>query len=221
MADLSPAQLRTVASGIARALDGLEIDYAIMGGAAVNLLLNDTSRQTEDMDLVIQVDERGITADRLTMELVKTYPTEFGTISQYGHHIPAYKLTQDSSEGEQTLVQLEIFDYESWPHRPQYNLEAASRETIKLNGQNVKVFSAAWLLREKLLSQYQRSGSTKGISDIQDISIISLFAMPGQAELDFDANSELIDALKNFLQKRPDLEERLKQKIKCSAIFGN
>jgi hypothetical protein len=61
-----------------------------MGGAAVSLLANDPAR-TEDVDLVIRVDQRMITADRLTTQLI-TFPSDFVPIGQSGHTIPAYKL---------------------------------------------------------------------------------------------------------------------------------
>ncbi|EEA26275.1 hypothetical protein PMAA_073510 [Talaromyces marneffei ATCC 18224] len=52
----------------------MQIDYAMMGGAAICLLAPNPSRMTEDIDLVIHVDERGITADDLTTHLLKIIP---------------------------------------------------------------------------------------------------------------------------------------------------
>jgi len=92
MPALSQSQLKSVVTGLAQILDSLQIDYAIMGGAAVCLLAYDPARRTEDVDFVIQVDQRMITADRLTTQLITSYPSHFDPIDQYGHTIPGYKL---------------------------------------------------------------------------------------------------------------------------------
>lgn len=114
---LPPEQLRSIASTLAQRLDTLQIDYAIMGGAAVCLLTHDPNRRTEDVDLVIHVDQRQITADRLTTQLLTSFPSDFGPINQFGHIIPAYRLRLPG--GKEQLVELEVFDYQSWPQRPQ------------------------------------------------------------------------------------------------------
>jgi hypothetical protein len=120
MAPLSPASLATVVSALAQKLDALNVDYAIMGGAAACLLTADPARRTEDVDLVVHVDHRMITADRLTTELLESFPPDFEAVTQFGHAIPAYKLRLPG--GAIQLVEIEIFDYESWPQRPQYNI---------------------------------------------------------------------------------------------------
>ncbi|EEP75660.1 hypothetical protein UREG_00506 [Uncinocarpus reesii 1704] len=168
MAPLQLNDLKTAVSVIAQRLDSMNIDYAIMGGAAACLLSGDSTRRTDDVDFVIQVDDRGITADRLTAQLLKSFPSDFEGVSQFGHIIPAYKLRLP--DGAVHLVELEVFDYQSWPQRPQYNLKTATRKELNINGQMIKVFSPEWLLREKILSQYQRQGSPKERSDIQDIA---------------------------------------------------
>ncbi|KAJ5481481.1 hypothetical protein N7475_000293 [Penicillium sp. IBT 31633x] len=134
-----PEQLMSVASTLAQRLDTLRIDYAIMGGAAVYLLTRNPTRWTEDVDLVIHVDQRQITADRLTAQLLTSFPSDFGSTPFAGK--------QRATGG------LEVFDYQSWPHRPQYDLRTASRRTLTINGYPVKTFSPEWILREKILSQ--------------------------------------------------------------------
>lgn len=93
-----PEQLMSVASTLAQRLDTLRIDYAIMGGAAVYLLTRNPTRWTEDVDLVIHVDQRQITADRLTAQLLTSFPSDFGSVSQFGHIIPAYRLRLPGSK---------------------------------------------------------------------------------------------------------------------------
>lgn len=207
-----------VASALAQKLDRLQIDYAIMGGAAVYLLVRDSTRKTEDVDLVIHVDDRQITADRLTTELLTSFPSDFGPISQFGHIIPAYRLRLPG--GEEKLVQLEVFDSQSWPQRPQYNLRTASRRTLTINGYPVKIFSPEWILREKVLSQHQRKGA-KAASDVRDVESLIPLAVPGTSELDFSEDEKLRAALADLLTNWPMLRQTLQQKIKCPEIFGN
>ncbi|EAS28625.3 uncharacterized protein CIMG_09829 [Coccidioides immitis RS] len=207
---LSPHQLQTVVLGLAQKLDSLNVDYAIMGGAAVCLLTQRPDRETEDVDFVIHVDHRMITADRLTSQLLTSFPSEFGHVSQFGHTIPAYKLSLPG--GAIRLVELE---------RPQYNLQSATRTTRSINGYPVKTFGPEWIMREKILSQYQRQGSGKEGTDIRDVTLLAPLCSPGKAELDFNNSKELQNALSNLVQKRPTLSELLKQKIKCAAIFQN
>ncbi|BCR90306.1 nucleotidyl transferase AbiEii/AbiGii toxin family protein [Aspergillus chevalieri] len=189
-----------------------------MGGAAVCLLTHDPNRRTEDVDLVIHVDQRQITADRLTTQLLTSFPSDFGPVNQFGHIIPAYRLRLPG--GKEQLVELEVFDYQSWPQRPQYNLQTASRRTLTINGYPVKTFSPEWILREKILSQYQRQGP-KAQTDIRDVERLIIFAVPGTPELDFSHTEELKAALADLLKNWPGMQQALKQKINCPAIFNN
>ncbi|OQD68889.1 hypothetical protein PENPOL_c002G01781 [Penicillium polonicum] len=92
MPALLPPQLELAVSTVAQCLDSLQVDYAFMGGAAACLTAPDPSRRTEDVDLVIHVDQRSITADLLTQRLLNSFPSDFGPVSQFGHVIPAYRL---------------------------------------------------------------------------------------------------------------------------------
>lgn len=219
MVFLEHEELRSIVSVLAQRLDSLNIDYAIMGGAATCLLTADLNRRTEDVDLVIHVDHREITADRLTNVLLTSFPAEFEGVSQLGHVIPAYRLHRPGAVAH--LVELEVFDYSSWPHRPQYNLSTATRKMLRINDQVVKFFSPAWILREKILSQFQREGSAKEASDIRDIRRIIPFTTSGIPELNFNENQECRMALENLVQKRPDLVQILKTKINCRTVFQN
>jgi hypothetical protein len=216
-APLSQNQLKSVAAGLAQILDNRHIEYAIMGGAAICLLGTDPTRRTEDLDLVVQVDQRNITADRLTTLLLQSYPSRFAQISQYGHIIPGYILNLPG--GGTRVVQLEVFDHQSWPQRPQYNLQNARRKLLTVGGRTVKTFSPEWLLREKILSQYQRQGTPKELIDIRDLTGLLPIATAGRPELNFNADQLLKTALANLLQKRPALTQSLQHKINCSAVF--
>lgn len=128
------------------------------------------------MDLVIHVDQHQITADRLNTQLPTSFPSDFGPVNQFGHIIPAYRLRLPG--GKEQLVELEVSDYQSWPQRPQYNLQTASRMILTINGHPVKTFSADWILREKILSQYQRQGP-KAQTEIRHVERLVIFAVPG------------------------------------------
>ncbi|CRL20953.1 Protein of unknown function DUF1814 [Penicillium camemberti] len=215
---LLQTQLEHVAATIAQRLDTLKIDYAMMGGAAVCLMAPDPQRATEDVDLVIRVDHRSITADLLTNKLLTSFPSDFAPVSQFGHNIPGYKLRLPG--GAVRLVELEVFDHQSWPNRPQYDLQTAARVTQNINGYPVKFFSAEWIIREKIRSQYQRHGAKQAV-DLQDVENLLSYAIPGKSELDFDDDQELQDALATLLKRKPKLRSDLKEVIQCQAVFGN
>jgi hypothetical protein len=219
---LTRQQLATIVLAIAETLDSLKIQYAIMGGAAICMMIGDPTRRTEDVDLVIQVDERSITADKLTHYLLASYPDHFAPVSQFGHTILGYKLILPG--GTLLLVELEVFDQQSWPQRPQYDLRTTTTMTLHVDGRQVKMFSFAWMLREKILSQHGRQGTAKEKTDITDVRALATFVSWGQPELDFDngpSKDDLKNALINLLQKRPEWRQLLRQKIKCTAVFDN
>ena len=217
---LSPEELEQVVAGTTAILDNLQVDYAIMGGAAVSLLTQDPGRQTVDVDLVIGVDHRQISAEGLCQTLLKSYENVFAPINQYGVSIPAYKLSQGEGRPPK-LVELEVFDAQSWPQRPQYNLQMASRVTRTVLARPVKIFSPAWLLREKILAQDQREGSSKAVRDIEDVASLVPFVSGGQPELNFDQSEHHQAALRNLVQKDAALATALRQVIQCAAVFGN
>ncbi|CAI7669381.1 unnamed protein product [Penicillium crustosum] len=210
MPALLPPQLELAVATVAQCLDSLQVDYAFMGGAAVCLTAPDPSRRTEDVDLVIHVDQRSITADILTQRLLSSFSSEFGPVNQFGHIIPAYRLRLPN--GAIQLVEVEVFDYASWPNRPQYNLQTATRVTKSINGYP--------LTREKILSQYQRRGF-KHSMDIEDLARLMRYCTPGKPELDFDHDQELQRALSSLLQERPRLRSGLRRILKCREIFRN
>ena len=109
----------------------------------------------------------------MATQLLTSFPSDFGPVNQFGHIIPAYRLRFPG--GKEQLVELEVFDHQSWPQRPQYNLQTASRRTLNINGYPVKTFSPEWILREKILSQYQRQGP-KAQTDIRDVERLIIFA---------------------------------------------
>ncbi|KAI9652310.1 MAG: hypothetical protein M1829_001681, partial [Trizodia sp. TS-e1964] len=156
-------------------------------------------RGTMDIDLVIQVDKnRLVDADTISQTLYTKHPQQFAKKDiGYGVFVPAVRIIGDN--GQNKLVEVEIFDFESWRNRPQYDLSRPDndRVTLPVNDTAVAVLSPRWLLREKILSQYQRQGNRKEISDIEDITTL-LRLVPAKC-LSF-SSAELIAALRNLLE---------------------
>ena len=118
------------------------------------------------------------------------------------------------------MVHLEIFDYYSWPERPQYNIETASRKSITVNGRTVKIFSPEWILREKILAQHEREGTQKEATDLRDIANMLWLVIAGKPELNFDDDLKLSNALGRLLEKRPGVAQLFGQNISFTAGFG-
>ncbi|KAI9875800.1 MAG: hypothetical protein M1830_007991 [Pleopsidium flavum] len=218
---LSQQELRTAVAIVASALDGFDAKFGICGGAGVSLITEHyhiRPRQTADIDLIIQPDKnRDISAEKVSKKLIKAYPQQFATVSQYGVSTPAVRLQRN---GQEILVEVEIFDVEAWPNRPQYNLNNPqnARITLNVSGKPVYVLSPAWLLREKILAQKQREGSKKEETDIADIE--TLVQIAGDKDLVIEGE-DLVEALKELLQKRPDLKADLERVIKCPELLGS
>ena len=166
---------------------------------------------------IIQPDAaRKISAESVSQTLITEFPQKFAIVSQYGVNIPAIRLNRGN---QQILVEVEMFDVETWPNRPQYNFQAPSnpRIPLEINGKVVHVLSAGWLLREKILSQAGREGSPKEVTDIADI--VNLANIAGDNEV-VCGTDEFVGALRRLLEKRPGLRLILKRTINCSAVFS-
>lgn len=86
----------------------------------------------------------------------------------YGVPIPM--LAFHRADGSIRHVEIEIFDVEAWPQRPQYNLDDPDNDVtvVTVSGVQVPVFSARWLLREKITTAFERHGSRKEHTDLDD-----------------------------------------------------
>lgn len=216
---LSQQELRSAVATVASALGTLDAKFGICGGAGVSLITDHyhfRPRQTADIDLIIQPDKnRNVSADTISQKLMKDYSEQFATVSQYGVSTPAVRLQRN---GQEILVEVEIFDVEAWPNRPQYNLDNPknSRLTLNVSGKSVYVLSPDWLLREKILAQKQREGNRKEESDIADVE--TLVQIVGDKGLVLE-EEEFVEALENLLQKRPDLRAVLERAIECPKVF--
>ncbi|PGG95093.1 hypothetical protein AJ79_10267 [Helicocarpus griseus UAMH5409] len=140
----------------------MQIDYAIMGGAATCLMVSDPARLTEDVDMVIHVDHRMIAAERLTTELLTKYPFKFAPVDQFGHTIPGYRLALPGGASRMPVD-----------------------GTVNINGRPVKMFGPEWIPREKILAQHERQGGLKEATDIRDVANLIPFAVAGKPELNF------------------------------------
>lgn len=130
---------------------------------------------------------------------------------------------------EEYLVEIEIFDVEAWPTRRQYDLAdsnvnpvtTVSFEQKQKNSRaapGIPVMHPKWLLREKILSQFERHGSAKEASDILDIEVLLEIVAPNSLVLS-EANH--VNALKALLVKKPKLVSKLREIISCRPVFGN
>jgi hypothetical protein len=102
----------------------MQVQFGIFGGAAVALILdhnNDPFRITQDIDLIVRLDEsRQIDAEYVSRRLLQEFPSKFGAVDCHGVAVPAARITR--VDGTQVLVQVEMFDVDAWPDRPQYDL---------------------------------------------------------------------------------------------------
>ncbi len=116
-------------------------------------------------------------------------------------------------------MEVELFDVEAWPNRPQYNLQTPlnPRIPLEIDGKVVHVLSVGWLLREKILSQADREGSSKEVTDLADINNLAKIA--GDKEV-VCGTDEFVGAFRRLLEKRPNLRSILERTVDCSAVFS-
>ncbi|KAF2470892.1 uncharacterized protein BDR25DRAFT_342720 [Lindgomyces ingoldianus] len=219
---LSSEELRRAVSILTQSLQHNHVTFGIIGGAGCSLIFlrhHRPYRGTKDIDVIIQADPaRQIDADRISQILYTNHSQDFvKKDAGYGVFVPAVRIT--GNNGLEKLVEVEIFDFQSWPNRPQYDLSRPDNDRINLNvGQaTVAVLSPRWLLREKILSQHQRGGSLKEQSDLSDIRVLLGLV---QAKCLTFSGQEQTAALKALLNKLPELREALEAAIECTEVFN-
>ena len=197
------------------------ITFGIIGGAGCSLIFYQRVGQyrgTQDIDVVIQADPaRQIDAERFSEMLYTKYPQYFAKKAFNGWSTPAVRVAGDG--GQEKLVEVEIFDFKSWPDRPQYDLSKPENDRVTLNvGQSrVEVLSPRWLLREKILSQYQRQATAKANTDKTDVAV--LLKLVGAKCLTLN-DDEQVEALRHLLKDRPYLRDDLEAAIECPQVFN-
>jgi len=196
---------------VSRALNELNVVYAILGGSACRIL--GSVRVTTDVDLVIALTAAAPSAEALVNILCQR--PEFDTIDTFGVKTPAIRF-----DGAQFPI--EIFDPEQWASQyPQYSRVTQDRVKHTLpSGTVTYTFSVAWLLREKIYAFQQRGypGTLKFRTDLSDISFLASLIDPVEARagLDFSTESQLqfLPAVNAFLA-RDDVDSSLR------AIVGS
>jgi len=221
---LSAGELRRAVSILTQFLESNNVTFGIIGGAGCSLIFLQYQRPyrgTLDIDVVIQADPaRPIDADRISQILYTNHSQHFvRKDAGYGVFVPAVRITGD--DGYEKLVEVEIFDFQNWPNRPQYDLSKPDNDRINLNVEQamVSVLSPRWLLREKILSQHQRQGNLKERSDISDIRTLLELELVQAKGLTL-SGQEQTEALTALLDKRPELREALKAAIECPEVFN-
>ncbi|KAM0424922.1 hypothetical protein ACHAPT_009978 [Fusarium lateritium] len=215
---LAPEELMQAVAKLSQFLSHSNARFSISGGAAstiIRMQFGLPQRTTNDIDLVVQpVGE--VTAHSISAWLLENFPGEFVAKMQYGVTTPA--LIFQGHDGSVTHVEIEMFDYHTWPNRPQYNLDDPDNDCtiITINGVDVPVFSARWLLREKIRTAFERQGSTKERSDLKDACDL-LQAVEANC-IDLTGSEE---AVQHFMDRRPQHSEMLGLKVMCPAVLGD
>jgi hypothetical protein len=214
---LNPNELATAVSILAKHLQVCNVQYSIAGGAASTLLrlhYNVAPRVTEDIDLVVQPRD-GLDAQGVSQTLVAYYPDTFTTKKVFGVDLPVLKFQRH--DGSVVSVDIEMFDILAWPQRPQYNLNDPDNDqaTITVQGVEVNVFSPRWLLREKIVTAYERAGARKEASDLTDAEALLLLVPDNCLDL-----STRDDAVQHVLSQMPENETLLQLKIYCPNVLG-
>ncbi|EGX92211.1 hypothetical protein CCM_06372 [Cordyceps militaris CM01] len=191
--------------------------FSISGGAASLLIRRHhgvAARVTEDIDLVVQPSAR-VTAESISSYLLQAYPTVFVGKELYGTIMPALAFTRP--DGSVKHVEIEIFDVSVWPQRPQYNLDDPANEvtTLCVLGVDTPVFSARWLIREKIVTAFERRGSRKEATDLDDA--IALLNLVEDNSIDM-TNFE--DAVRHIYSSCPEDRQILELKIHCPNVLG-
>lgn len=215
---LTADELAQAAAILTRHLEHCGTHFSISGGAAASLLrfrYQLASRATDDIDLVVQP-KGDIDAESVSKWLYNTYPEVFGTREVYGVPIPVIKFTRD--DGSKIDIEIEIFDVRAWPNRPQYDLTSPNNEriTVPVDGVTVPIFGPRWILREKIVTAYERQGSRKEVTDLIDIT--QLLSLPGFDSVDLSDHPE---AVSHVLSRRPGLLPLMKQKVRCPSVLDN
>ncbi|KAK7432396.1 hypothetical protein QQZ08_000958 [Neonectria magnoliae] len=214
---LTALELSEATAILTRYMSQSAVRFSISGGAAALLLrihYDLPLRLTEDIDLVVQPTGT-VTAESISAWLLKAFPTTFIATTVYGVDIPT--LAFQRPDGSFKYVEIEMFDVDTWPSRPQYDLENPDNDVtlIPVHGVDVPVFSARWLLREKIVTAFERQESLKGRTDLDDACALLKAVEMNVVDL---TNHE--DAVRHIHTVRPEAQEELELKVICPSVLG-
>lgn len=214
---LTPQELAQAVANLAQYLSMANARYSISGGAASMLIRMQYGlplRSTEDIDLVVQP-TASVTTESISAWLLQNYPTAFVTKTVHGVSVPA--LAFQRSDGTVKHIEVEIFDVNAWPQRPQYNLDNPDNDItqVSISGVEIPVFSARWLLREKIITAFERQGSRKERTDLDDAC--ALLEVVEMNSLDLTSHE---GAVQHILAQRPNARQSLELKIMCPSVLG-
>ncbi|GJJ10278.1 hypothetical protein Clacol_004504 [Clathrus columnatus] len=158
-------EMRTALAILAGELEKLDITYGIIGGAACVAL--GSVRSTVDIDLIVGgVANNEMPARRLNEHLGTLPGFTMIDADNTGYYTPAIVVSEDY------IFPLAIFEPGAWPRRPQYQQVVSEVRLVVIlpDGTTVKVFSPAWVLREKIRTVYDRAeNKRKQETDLYDI----------------------------------------------------
>ncbi|KAJ4198969.1 hypothetical protein NW767_008555 [Fusarium falciforme] len=140
---LSLQELVQAIKELAQCLSAAKAQFSISGGAASALLRREHGlrpRLTEDIDLVVQPTPT-INGETISSWLLQNCPDSF--VAQTVHGVPVPALAFKRSDGSIRHVDIEIFDMNAWPDRPQYDLSNTDNKIVMADviGVKVPVFS--------------------------------------------------------------------------------
>ena len=87
---------------------------------------------------------------------------------------------------------------------------------VFISGVQVPVFSPRWLLREKIVTAYERQGNRKERTDLDDAGL--LLGIVEMSSVDLTSRKE---AVQHILNRRPHVRGLLELKIVCPDVIGN
>ncbi|KAJ4175192.1 hypothetical protein NW754_005612 [Fusarium falciforme] len=203
---LTPEELLQAVAKLAQFISRSNARFSISEGAASTII---------HIDLVIQL-SGSTNADSISAWLLENFPAEFVAKTQYGVTTPV--ITFKRHDGSVKHVEIEMFDYHAWPNRPQYNLDDPDNDctVTTINGVEVPGFSARWLLREKIRTAFERQGSRKERSGLDDVSILLQAVEANSADL--TGNEQ---AVQHLMERRPRVSEMLGLKVICPVVLGD
>jgi len=153
----SPSYWKAVAD-LGAACEKLGISYVLLGGTACAAL--GSPRTTKDIDMIAYKSGGGEV--KALLEELKGRLVE--KVDKYG-------CPEHTMDG----IEVDIFDPENWPERPQYKTFLSQPYTAKLplTGSSIKIPQPTALLAEKKQSSQDRAGNQKGDNDKADVEFLT------------------------------------------------
>ena len=200
--------------------------WGLIGGAAVTTYATYYKlprRQTTDINVVIQPDlGNQLTAEEVSEELCSTFYSRYFEVRRVsGVDIPQVKVSR--GEGRQVvLIDVEILDHYVWQERRKdYDLSIPRNMPfyVPINGMDVCVLNAHWMLRQTILMWNEREELQK-MNDKADIeTFCDVLHAQNTRQLEIKGEKD-IKKLKAFLKDFDNDPMVLGSVVHCPEVFG-